>query len=561
MARVGGAVTVTIPQGTLRGRKAKTPSGRAYTAFQAIPYALPPVGPLRFKSPEPPEKWSGIRNATVEPNVAPQMDVFFGNQYKGGEDCLYLNVYTPKLPTGASAKLLPVMVWIHGGAFMMGSGNTDLYGPEHLLEHDIVLVTLNYRVGVLGFLSTGDEVIPGNVGLKDQVMALKWVKSNIANFGGDPQNVTIFGESAGAMSCHLLQISPAAKGLFHKVICQSGVASLELVSAPIKDRTFRLAQSLGFTGDSSEELLAFMRDQPVQKLVENVLNCLTKESAAAAVLSPAEIVSTLERPAVLDCPTDNREVEDNRPHGASDGHSRIAAWAFPSRRAAARNGKCSSGCFHRNALPELTENKGAMRELNTNFQRLLPASIPVKREERITIARDIKRFYFENQPLEDSTVEMYADLRGDLVFVYPALVAARVQSAVAGAQPVYFYQFDVVTNLNMLKKVFTKEDIAGASHGDDIPYLFSGEMFKDIPKGPETVEGKAIARMTRMWTNFATKGNPTPDPEDPILSVTWTPVKKDNLCYLNVTKDGLSVEKDLIKERMDFWDKLYRLRA
>ncbi|XP_046988442.1 juvenile hormone esterase-like [Schistocerca americana] len=541
MARVGGAVTVTIPQGTLRGRKAKTPSGRPYTAFQAIPYALPPVGALRFKSPEPPEKWSGIRNATIEPNVAPQIDSFFTNQYKGDEDCLYLNVYTPKLPTGANTKLIPVMVWIHGGGFQLGSGNTYFYGPEHLLEHDVVLVTLNYRVGVLGFLSTGDEVIPGNAGLKDQVMALKWVKSNIANFGGDPQNVTIFGESAGGMCCHLLQISPAAKGLFHKVICQSGVASLELVSAPVKDRTFRLAQSLGFTGDSSEELLAFMRGQPAQKLVENALNCLTKEEKQR-MQSLVPFAPTIEPDSVKDAIITRSPIEILK----SGMFNKVPTIL----------GVCSrEGIMF---IGELTENKGTMRELNTNFQRLLPTDIPVKREERIIVARDIKRFYFENQPLEDSTIEMYADLRGDIVFYYPALVAARVQSAVAGAQPVYFYHFDVVTDLNMSKKILTKEDIAGASHGDDVGYLFSGEMYKDVPKGPETVEGKVIARMTRMWTNFAAKGNPTPDPDDPMLPVTWTPFKKDNRYYLNITKDGLSVEKDLHKERMDFWDKLYR---
>ncbi|XP_049948015.1 juvenile hormone esterase-like [Schistocerca serialis cubense] len=363
------------------------------------------------------------------------------------------------------------MVWIHGGAFMLGSGYTDFYGPEHLLEHDVVLVTLSYRVGALGFLSTGDEVIPGNAGLKDQVMALKWVKSNIANFGGDPQNVTIFGESAGAVSCHLLQISPAAKGLFHKVICQSGVASLELVSAPVKDRTLRLAQSLGFTGDSSEELLAFMRNQPVQTLVESVLNCLTKEeNQRMETLVP--LAPTIEPDSVKDAIITRSPMEILK----SGKFNKVLTIL----------GVCSrEGILF---IRELTKNKGTMRELNTNFQRLLPADIPDKREEHITVALDIKRFYFKNQPLEDSTVEMYGDLRGDLFFVHPSLVAARVQYAVAGAQPV----------------------------------------------------------------------NPTPVPEDPILSVTWTPFKKENRCYLNITKDGLSVERDLYKERMDFWDKLYR---
>nr|AJP62546.1 carboxylesterase [Oxya chinensis] len=542
MARVGGAVTVTIPQGTLRGRKAKTPSGRPYSSFQGIPYALPPVGPLRFKSPEPPEKWSGIRNATVESNVAPQL-AEFTNEYKGDEDCLYVNVYTPKLPTGANAKLIPVMVWIHGGAFRMGSGTSFMYGPEHLLEHDVVLVTLNYRLGVLGFLSTGDDVIPGNAGLKDQVMALKWVKSNIANFGGDPENVTIFGESAGAMSCHLLQLSSAAKGLFHKVICQSGVASLELVSSPVKDRTFRLAKSLGFTGESSQELLAFMRDQPAQKLVENTLNCLSKEEKQR-LQSLAPFQPTIEPASVKDAIVTQNPMEILK----SGKFNRVPTIL----------GVCSrEGIVF---VPELMENKGALRELNLNFQRLLPSNIPLKKEDRITIARDIKRFYFENQPLEDSTIDMYADLRGDLFFVYPALVAARVQSSVPAAQPVYFYHFDADTNLNVLKKLFMKGQVpvSGASHADDLPYLFSGELFKDIPKGPETVEGKTIARMTRLWTNFATKGNPTPGPEDPLLSVTWSPFKKDNRCYLNITKDGLSLQKDLLKERMDFWDKLYR---
>nr|AHJ81323.1 carboxylesterase [Locusta migratoria] len=544
MARVGAAVTVTIPQGTLRGRKAKTPAGRPYCAFQGVPYAQPPIGPLRFKSPEPPEKWSGIRNATIEPNVAPQIDIFLTNKYKGDEDCLYLNIYTPKLPTGAGAKLIPVMVWIHGGAFVAGSGNTDLYGPEHLLEHDVVLVTINYRLGVLGFLSTGDEVVPGNAGLKDQVMALKWVKNNIANFGGDPQNVTIFGESAGSMSCHLLQLSPAARGYFHKVICQSGVASKEIVSAHIKDRTFRLAKSLGFTGTSSEELLAFLRDQPAQTLVENMANSLTKEEKQK-MQSLIPFGPTIEPDSVKDAIITQDPMEILK----SGKLNKVPTIL----------GVCSrEGILF---IRELMENKGIMRELNTNFQRLLPASIPVTREERITIARDIKRFYFENQPLEDTTVEMYGDLRADLLFVYPALLAARVQSSVAAAQPVYFYHFDAVTNLNVFKKMFAKEDVQGASHGDDIAYLFSGEMFKDIPKGPETAEGKAIARMTRMWTNFATKGNPTPDPDDALLTVTWTPFKKDNRCYLNITKDGLSVEKDLNKERMDFWDRLYRVKA
>ncbi|XP_033219251.1 juvenile hormone esterase-like [Belonocnema kinseyi] len=116
------------------------------------------------------------------------------------------------------------MVWIHGGGFVFGSGNADLYGPDFLVRKEIVLVTINYRIDVLGFLNLGLETAPGNQGLKDQVMALKWVKDNISNFGGDPNNVTIFGESAGSASVHYLTQSALAKGLFHKAIAQSGTA-------------------------------------------------------------------------------------------------------------------------------------------------------------------------------------------------------------------------------------------------------------------------------------------------------------------------------------------------
>jgi carboxylesterase type B len=133
----------------------------------------------------------------------------------GSEDCLFLNVYTQQLPLDTINTLKPVMVWIHGGGFSTGSSKSDLYGPEFLLTEDIVLVTINYRLGIFGFLSFEDASleVPGNAGLKDMVMALKWVQKNISKFSGDPNNVTVFGESAGGMSVHYLVLSPLAAGI------------------------------------------------------------------------------------------------------------------------------------------------------------------------------------------------------------------------------------------------------------------------------------------------------------------------------------------------------------
>ncbi|KAH9639237.1 hypothetical protein HF086_014101 [Spodoptera exigua] len=225
--------------------------------LKQLAYAQPPRGSLRFRPPAPLEPWSGIRDALEEGAVCPHRFMLF-DTYKGDEDCLFLNVYTPALPdkmSGYNPKLA-VMVWIHGGAFAMGSGNAFLYGPDHLVGAGVVLVTLNYRLGALGFLSLENEEVSGNMGLKDQVMALKWVRDNIEAFGGDPARITIFGESAGAASVHLHMLSPASQGLFHGAIAQSGVALAPwaLAHEP-RARAFELGRELGIDTNNTAELL------------------------------------------------------------------------------------------------------------------------------------------------------------------------------------------------------------------------------------------------------------------------------------------------------------------
>ena len=197
--------------------------------FRGIPYAAPPVGKNRWLPPQPIEPWAGVRTARTFGTIAPQqrMQPLPGQQLieeLQNEDCLYLNVWTP----GADNSRRPVMVWIHGGAFSMGSGSSPMY-PGGILPRkgNVVYVSMNYRVGPLGFLRlkeiTGDKIpATGNEGLLDQIAALQWVHDNITAFGGDPDNVTIFGESAGAMSIGCLLAMPRARGLYKKAILQSG---------------------------------------------------------------------------------------------------------------------------------------------------------------------------------------------------------------------------------------------------------------------------------------------------------------------------------------------------
>ena len=205
-----------------------------YAVFKGVPYAAPPVGALRWKKPQPPIPWQGVRPALTFPPACPQSRSPAGSFYHKefyaesgsqmqSEDCLYLNIWTP---ADSAKEKLPVMMWIHGGAFSHGSGSELEFDGETFSKNGVILVTINYRCNALGFLChpwlDQEEGVSGNYGIYDQIAALDWVRENIAGFGGNPNNITIFGQSAGAMSVQTLISSPLAIGKFHKAIMQSG---------------------------------------------------------------------------------------------------------------------------------------------------------------------------------------------------------------------------------------------------------------------------------------------------------------------------------------------------
>ena len=227
---------VHLSSGSLRGYFQGTTA-----VFKGIPYAAPPVGDLRWREPQPPSPWPGVRDATkpgsacvqdpagLGPFIQP-LAAAYGASYEtepvsSSEDCLYLNVWAPTWPAQGS---LPVMVWLHGGSNTLGSGSQSTYDGNSLAAHGVILVTINYRLGVMGFFSHPELTAEsphhssGNYGLLDQLAALQWVKENIARFGGDPENVTLFGESAGAIDAAMLMASPLSAHLFHRVISESG---------------------------------------------------------------------------------------------------------------------------------------------------------------------------------------------------------------------------------------------------------------------------------------------------------------------------------------------------
>jgi para-nitrobenzyl esterase len=275
--------TVHLASGSVRGK-----FGGTFAVFQGIPYAAPPVGALRWKEPQPVATWTGVRDAT-KPGSACVQDVAgvghfmaplaaaYGAPFEiqpvsSSEDCLYLNVWLPEWPSKTGR--LPVMVWLHGGSNRVGNGAETTYNGTSLVSHGVIVVTINYRLGVMGFFShrelTNESAhhSSGNYGLLDQIAALLWVKQNIASFGGDPGNVTLFGESAGSIDAMTLITSPLSNGLFRRVIAESGPA-FGLGPA----RTIAEAQKVGdavamATGGTSTSALENLRKLPAVEVVK-----------------------------------------------------------------------------------------------------------------------------------------------------------------------------------------------------------------------------------------------------------------------------------------------------
>src|SRR5580700_2558805 len=218
---------VRVENGSLSGAPGSSPEVRVY---KGVPFAAPPVGDSRWKGPKPASSWQGVRAATEFSAACyqtpyPKMSIYYRDPEPMSEDCLYLNIWTA---AKSDKERRPVMVWIHGGGLTRGSGSVPFYDGEALAKKGVVLVTINYRLGIFGFFAhpeltkESDRNSSGNYGLLDQIAALEWVQKNIAAFGGDPKRVTIFGESAGSWSVNYLTATPLARGLFQRVIGESG---------------------------------------------------------------------------------------------------------------------------------------------------------------------------------------------------------------------------------------------------------------------------------------------------------------------------------------------------
>nr|WCC58198.1 carboxylesterase [Pharsalia antennata] len=514
---------VTIESGQIMGRKAYTvEENNEYYAFQGIPYAEPPLGNLRFRAPVKVSNWTGILNATTDGNICVQDS----SPVQGQEDCLFVNVYTRNL-TGTSS----VMVWIYGGTFTAGDSAYESYGPDYLLDQGVVYVSFNYRVGVLGFLSTEDTVIPGNWGLKDQLLALQWVQNNIENFGGNASDVTIFGESAGAASVSYLLLSNRTSGLYNKAILQSG-SSLCLWSLNRRARriAFNIGLYLDIVTDNSSVLLNRLR----QVDYETLQSTATTVSITITLENPLEglFFSPVIEPAHVDAIVVGKSDELLQ-NGAFNKVPVLLG--FNSNEAAAVGAISDIVLLY-------------LGTYDVAVQNLSPYDLSTSSLRRLLAGICIKYHYFGLLPISTQSDEVIEFISDDQ-FNRPI---RRMIQSLAQDVTVYFYQFSYEGNLAGI----TNRNFTGVGHAEDVAYLFRIVSLENV--NITDTDKLVRSRMVKLWTNFAKYGNPTPTTDPLLENVVWEAVGTDplDLDYLNINTT-LTLQQNPFEESMELYDDIY----
>ncbi|XP_017753075.1 PREDICTED: venom carboxylesterase-6-like [Eufriesea mexicana] len=470
--------------GTIRGYHKISRHGRKYEAFEGIPYAQPPVGKLRFQPPKRARKWLDELPATKKGSVCTQYlaegAAINGDSVTGSEDCLYLNIYVPI--GNRSNNLLPVLFWIHCGGFLTGSGNH--MNESLIMDYNVVLVTINYRLGPFGFLSTGDGVVPGNMGLKDQSLALHWVSQNIEEFGGDPKRITLMGFSAGAASVHYHYLTPLSAGLFHRGISISGVALnpwAQTDRAPEKTR--KLA---AFVGCSTSR-------------VKKMVKCLQTRPAGLLSQAVNDFTVWLTNPSVSFGPV----VEEDGPH------------AFISRspidvinRGEAYDVPWISGVVSEEGLYGATEfitNNTRLKQLNDNWADIAPYlldyndTIPLNQQTQVS--QKIKERYLGSEPIDSKSVTPVIHMMRDRMFIVNFEKAARLQAR-NNKSPVWTYYYSYRTMYSLSEATSHSTNNFGVGHGDDV-YLVIDTRSSDVTQ-PQDVEMQQ--RLLDFYTSYAIEG-------------------------------------------------------
>jgi len=535
----------------------KTREGQTIFSFRGIPYGIPPLAGLRFKRSRLYGAWSGVLNGTKEAKKSLQPNVLFPTKEylsEGGEDCLYLNVYTKTLDENARK---PVIVFLHGGAFVVGSCEAALYGPQVLLDRDVVLVGVNYRLGVLGWLSLETDEAPGNLGLHDQFLALQWVQQNIEEFGGDPSNVTLMGESAGAMSALLHLVSPVSRGLFHRMIALSGTPSSVFLHTDRRPRLYALevAKALGCEDtDDLDKVLVSLQQQDAKRILA-VSTLFTdwdhahpmpwtpcRDTHAEVPLVPRDLKSALEAgeagsiPVIMGCCRDEGLIMTAKFFKEPERWKLLASeWSI--------------------WAPLLLFNRE--RDMTTADDR--------------KDVEEIRQFYFphetdiSNLPPSDENIQKLTEMLSMSWFQYPMDRDSKLIAQNGGSvytflltYPPDFSLFELFRlGMKKLGWLFSARRLGlrpysnhyGVCHGDDLCYLFP----LDVPGFPARVrtgpQKQTQRHLLDVVCSFAKSGKPTLKDGETV----WRPVSDTAHEYLEVAPLPIMTRDQELSRQLDFW--------
>ncbi|XP_059047363.1 esterase FE4-like [Achroia grisella] len=512
------APEITIEQGTLIG---KVNSDGTIFEYMGVPYASF-NSTTRFQGPLPPPSWEGVYRAVDEMYSCPQVTRY---GVVGSEDCLKANIYVPVKATGP----LPVMVFIHGGAFVFGSGGKLLLGPEFLVKHNVILVTINYRLGALGFLCLGIEEAPGNAGLKDQIAALRWIKKNIAAFGGDPDNITVFGESAGATSTSILIASEATNGLFNRAIIQSGssITNWSLNKKPIWVASL-LTKELGYNTEDPYEIYDILSKLPYNKLIS---------------LKPPKPLGLYFDTQLLHIPCIEKPLPGIEPVLTDLPYNLLLK--KPKNISVIYGSNSKEGYFL-----VARESPETLQVRNTHY--LFASDLTFENEDiAAKEAIKVKEFYFGNELISQDTISKLVDIYTELYFEIPTILETDIMIA-ANNTSVYNYYFDYSGKRNLLKYATPFKNHDGACHADELFYLFNSRIW---PFPISQRDQKIVNWLTKLWTNFAKYGDPTPNFKSD-LPVRWTPSNKESKKFLYIN-DELNMGPLPNADSYHLWNYIY----
>uniref|UniRef100_A0A6P7FVP3 Carboxylic ester hydrolase n=1 Tax=Diabrotica virgifera virgifera TaxID=50390 RepID=A0A6P7FVP3_DIAVI len=534
---------VNTLNGPVRGRMeySMRKTGVPFYAFQQIPYGKAPVGDLRFKEPQPADSWTDVLDATKNTKLCYQVSNGFSIpnvESLETEDCLFLNIYTPQKPV--HEKNLAVIVWIYGGGFICGTSNFEQAGPHYFMENGVMFITVSYRVGPFGFLATDDLSSPGNYGLKDQNLALQWIRKNIKYFGGDPNRVTIMGTSAGAASVTYQFMSPKSKGLFWAGIAGSGSLLVPWAyQKDAKDIAYKLAKTINpsfDTSSSTAELIAYLRSVPA-----DVLNNASSK-AVWDTIGNEEIIQGFFYAPVIEPEHNNAFITERMYKAVEKGKMAQVPLMI--------------GIESEEALARTTDNNwsASLPGYDSDVKLLVNHNMRINDSKTLEEVGQKIRKIFTDGLLQNN---LAAAIRyfSDMSFNRPIIRHGELQS---NFSDVYFFQFSYDGKLGGKKKYI--EGAEKVQHSEDNNYFWTYGNWSGLDTYPPE-DVLTSGRWRLLLTNFAKYRNPTPNKSEILQNIIWPRVEPENFVYLNLN-NSLTIVQGHPKSKTYFkWVELYEKYA